>query len=263
MRLGCDPEIFLQDAAGALVAVCGKIGGTKDAPRPLEPLGAGYAVQEDNVALEFNIPPANSSNEFVKNVSAARSFLSEMVQYQGLAFSKLSAALFPDDELIDPKALEFGCDPDFNAWTNGGVNPKPKADDHRLRSCGGHVHVGHNFYSRADAFNFIKYMDLYLGVPSVLMDKGSLRKKLYGKSGACRIKTYGVEYRTLSNFWVFDDKLIEWVWHQTEAAMNAWIHNNEKLFALEAHNIQKAIDENNEDVAFYLIDKYELQVVHA
>jgi len=60
-------------------------------------------------------------------------------------------------------------------------------------------------------------MDLYLGVPSVLMDKGELRKQLYGKAGAYRMKPYGVEYRTLSNFWIFSDTTIGWVWDNTDS----------------------------------------------
>ena len=34
-----------------------------------------------------------------------------------------------------------------------------------------------------------------------------------------RIKEYGVEYRTLSNFWIFSEKTIEWVYEQTRKAL--------------------------------------------
>jgi hypothetical protein len=64
-------------------------------------------------------------------------------------------------------------------------------------------------------------MDLFLGVPSILMDKGDVRKQLYGSAGAYRDKPYGGEYRTLSNFWIFDNHLIEWVWNNTSRAVDA------------------------------------------
>jgi hypothetical protein len=259
--LGCDPECFLQDAAGSLISVIDKIGGTKLNPQPL-PIGEGLAVQEDNVALEYNIPPSGSQEDFTKNVQRAMYYLSTRVAELGLQFSHVSAASFPMEQLMDPRAMEFGCDPDFNAWANGRRNPRPKAADNTLRTAGGHVHVGHKFMTKRAAIDFIKFMDLYLGVPSVVMDKGDLRKQLYGKAGAYRIKPYGVEYRSLSNFWVFNTKLTDWVWTSTAAAMDAW-QACELEIDEEGPSILEAINKNNKDVAMMLIDKYKLETVYA
>ena len=74
MKIGADPELFLVDAAGAFVSSIGLIGGSKDHPRPL-PIGDGFAVQEDNVTLEYNIPASGSKDELVSNIQAAMSFL--------------------------------------------------------------------------------------------------------------------------------------------------------------------------------------------
>lgn len=253
MKLGADPEIFLQDAHGAFISAIGKIGGSKDWPRPLDDLGPGFAVQEDNVALEYNIPPSGSEDELVKNINAAMGYLRNEVQHQGLAFSKASAAFYPKTQLSDPRALVFGCDPDFNAWT-GKVNPKPKAPDKTLRSCGGHVHVGVKVPNIEKA---VRRMDLCLAVPAAKMDDGLLRKQLYGKWGAFRPKPYGFEYRVLSNFWVFDEKYIRWVWKATEQALSMDEHNIEEDEAL----IYEAINENNIVAADQLIQKYSLMVV--
>lgn len=260
--LGSDPEIFLADAAGALVAACGKIGGSKSNPMPLRMLGDGYAVQEDNVAVEFNIPPASTPEELKLFLKNTVDHLSEIVgQDHGLHFVNLSAASFPDSELEHPLAKEFGCDPDFNAWDMGKRNPRPKADDPNLRSCGGHIHVGYPFTSRGEAIRMIQAMDKYLGIPSVLMDKGDKRKLLYGKCGAHRLKKYGVEYRTLSNFWIFDDKLIEWVWNNTARALDAVM--NGASFDAEKDEIVNAINNNDKELAFSLVNKYNLEVVYA
>lgn len=253
-KLGCDPEMFLADVTGKLIASCGKIGGSKDMPMRL-PLGDGFAVQEDNVAIEFNIPPASNAKEYIDSISRTISFLDNEVKQMGLHIVNLSAASFDKDQLEHPAAQEFGCDPDFNAWTRK-RNPRPKAEDETLRSCGGHVHVG---VDDVDRILLIKNMDLYLGVPSIIMDKGEQRKQLYGKGGAHRMKPYGVEYRTLSNFWVYDGKLIEWVWNNTERALKA----TEASFAIDEHkdDILEAIDNNNKDVAMKLIKKFNLEVV--
>lgn len=253
MKLGADPEIFLQDAHGAFISAIGKIGGSKEFPRPLEELGNGFAVQEDNVALEYNIPASSSEQELVNNINAAMSYLQREVQQMGLAFSRSSAAFYPKKQLADPRALVFGCEPDYNAWTSG-VNPKPKAPDPTLRSCGGHVHVG---VKVKDIERAVRRMDLCLGVPASKMDDGMLRKQLYGKWGAYRPKPYGFEYRVLSNFWVFDDKYIRWVWKATEQALSMVDHDIES----DERLIFEAINENNPRAADELIEKYALQVV--
>lgn len=257
MMLGCDPEIFLVDAAGAFVSAIGKIGGSKQAPRRL-PLGEGYAVQEDNVALEFNIPPAQTSNEFVDHIKRVKDFLSQEVNEMGLKFSQASATQFPIHELFHPAAMEFGCDPDYNAWT-GKVNPRPKATDETLRSCGGHVHIGYKFNNKAEAINLIKYVDLMAGVPSVLMDNGQLRKNLYGKEGAYRFKPYGVEYRTLSNFWIFSDDLIKWVWRAVQRSIDEYEMKRIDINKWGSH-IHQAISGNDKDMARSMVDHFGLEL---
>lgn len=263
MKLGCDPEIFLQDAAGAFISSIGLIGGSKDFPRPLEELGKGYAVQEDNVAIEFNIPPASTMADFKDSINKVKTYLAAQISEMGLKFSQDSATLFPEAQLLNPAALVFGCDPDFDAWKDGAQNPKPKADDWTLRSCGGHVHVGHKFNNKAEVIEFMKWMDLYLAVPSVHLDAGALRKQLYGKAGAFRYKPYGGEYRTLSNFWIFDDKLIEWVWKATDAAMDAWLIADQSALQEDGQYIQDAINLNDKSIADMLIDKYNLMKHYA
>jgi hypothetical protein len=255
--LGCDPELFLADHTGRLKASCGLIGGTKTHPQPLTELGDGFAIQEDNVAVEFNIPPSTSKREFVSNVSRAMKFIGDGVNSGlNLTIVPLSAASFPEEELTSPAAKEFGCDPDFNAWT-GEKNPRPKAVDQTLRSCGGHVHVGYD--KRVSPSYLIRCMDLFLGVPSVLMDKGELRKQLYGKAGAFRDKSYGVEYRTLSNFWVFNPKLEEWVWDSTEKAYAA--ADSQFPVGEYKERILDAINNNNKDAAARLVDELKMEVV--
>lgn len=258
--LGCDPEMFLADAAGGLISSIGLIGGTKEAPAPL-PIGDGFAVQEDNVAVEFNIPPSSSAEEYSENIQKVISFLNERVkEAYGLGLCNISAASFPQEQLEDPRALVFGCDPDFNAWT-GKRNPKPRAKDANLRSCGGHIHVGYKFQDKEEAKKLIRIMDLTHGVPSVLMDAaGDKRRELYGARGAYRIKPYGVEYRTLSNFWIFNEGTRKWAFTQTARAL-------ESLHTLDVDSedalIYDAINNNNKDVAKYLVDKYSLEVVNA
>lgn len=260
-KLGCDPEVFLANRDGRFIASCGKIGGTKQHPQPLPELGDGFAIQEDNVAIEFNIPPSGSQREFTDNVSRAVKYIGDGVNTMlDLRLNlDVSAVSFPEDELVYPAAKEFGCDPDFNAWT-GRKNPRPKATDPNLRSCGGHVHVGYD-KNLVDPRLLIRMMDAYLGVTSVLMDvDGVERRILYGKHGAYRDKPYGVEYRTLSNFWIKHPRLTKWVWDNTERAFDAAVAQ----FPIGTYreHIIDAIDNNNKDAAMFLVNELNLEVVH-
>ena len=257
--IGADPEVFVGQN-GRVKSIVGLIGGTKANPRPL-PLGDGFAVQEDNVALEFNIPASPTKELFVSNIATATEFLESAIKdMHGLQFVKDSAVSFPSEELQSAEALVFGCDPDYNAWT-GRKNRPPHATDPNLRSCGGHVHIGikGTKYDGLNIRSIIKFCDLYMGIPSIYMDKGQLRKQLYGKAGAFRPKSYGGEYRSLSNYWIFDKRLTEWVYENTERALDAVLH--EMSLDEDAKLIQTAINANVPDIADHLIKKYELAVL--
>ena len=122
-------------------------------------------------------------------------------------------------------------------------NPKPESPNKNLRSAGGHIHVGSNL-AIADPINTIRAMDLFLGVPSTQLDTGTLRRELYGKAGAFRFKNYGVEYRTLSNFWIFSDNLIQWAYEGTQRALD-FIHSGKEIPEDHGNLIQDCINNNN------------------
>ena len=248
-RCGADPEIFLQDKQGRAVSAIGLINADKWNPLQIPDMPKGYTLQEDNVSLEYGIPPAATEDEFVHHIRAVMEKSKEWIG--DLTFSKLSCIVFPKEQMQHPAANIFGCEPDFNAWT-GSVNKKPKPPHKYMRSAGGHIHVEVDQPPEKVA----RYMDLYLSVPAVIMDHGEERKQLYGKAGAFRPKPYGVEYRTLSNFWILDEKYIRWAWRNTARALlsTADISN-------DADNIVRAINDNNKDLAWSLINQYELEVV--
>jgi hypothetical protein len=233
--IGCDPELFLKQGDKYMSSV-GLIGGSKDFPRALSK--DGYAILEDNVTVEFNIAPCHNHIEFIAAIQYAMAAIREVVP--GYEFSQESAAIFDKDQLDSPGAQEFGCEPDFNAWTKT-VNPRPCAVDASLRSAGGHVHIGHD----QDPIEVIRAMDWFLGVPSTRLDtNGAQRRNLYGGAGSFRPKEYGCEYRTLSNFWIFKPELIEWVHKQTSKAV-AFVTKGNKIKEKDGHIIQRIINNNS------------------
>jgi hypothetical protein len=212
--IGADPECFVQQ--GLTISHCiGLLGGDKDNPRKVE-FGA---VQEDNVLFEFNVDPCASSDELVHHVHAVMDQGADLLDSYGLRFKRnTSSHVYPSLEGFPERAFEFGCTPDYNALTNG-ENPRPSATEQNLRTAGGHVHIGFNCdVTPMLQREVIIACDYLLGLPSLLEDKDTRRRELYGKAGACRYKPYGVEYRTLSNYWIWDDELIAKIYDRAVAA---------------------------------------------
>jgi len=248
MRLGSDPEVFLQDNAGNPVSSIGYINADKWHPMQIPDMPAGFTLQEDNVSLEYGIPPASNADEFVDHIQRV---MTKSLEYlPNLSFSKLSCIIFPESQMTHPAAHIFGCEPDFNAWTKE-MNRRPIPPHPYMRSAGGHVHVE----TDVDPLIGVTAMDLFLSVPAVLMDEGEQRKQMYGAPGAYRPKPYGFEYRTLSNFWIFKEPLIRWVWRNTERALQAGDVRG------DADRILHAINRNDKDLAMQLVNEYGLEVL--
>lgn len=270
VTIGADPEFFLSKDE-FLTSAIDRLGGSKTAPRQLG-TRPGFFIQEDNVAGEFNIPPAKNAEEFSASLGYALDEISKEIAPMGCSITIQASALFPSGELTDPRAKHFGCDPDFNAWKQGVSNPKPSASNPRLRSCGGHVHVGYPVSEGINKLRLIQLMDLYLGVPSVLMDEDFDRRELYGKAGSFRHQVYGVEYRVLSNFWLKKPAYHEWVFEQTIRAVEKAAEFGLPKMGGDAFTsfmeredlndeIQECINGSNIDLAQKLCAHHELELV--
>jgi hypothetical protein len=261
ITLGSDVEVFGINKVGHHVALCGKIGGTKEDPLQLADMPKGFMVQEDNVSLEFNIPVCHSLEDFVNAIGLMSERITSILAAMDLDVSKNASVSFAEEELHHPNALVFGCEPDYNAWTRR-ENEKPCAEDKCLRTAGGHVHVG---IDGVDMLDGIRAMDLFLGVPSVLLDnspEAKRRRLLYGKAGAMRPKPYGFEYRVLSNFWIFNPLLVEWVYDNTRNAMvyvKQRVQQDVEVFTKEeAKRIQNCISSGDEAEAAAIMEQYNI-----
>lgn len=205
LTFGCDPELFLRNIkTGEYVSAHGIIPGTKEEPHKV---GLG-AVQVDGMAVEFNIDPVKSGEDFSTSVKHVLAQLSEMIGPDLELVAKPTVHFSDEVFAAQPKeALELGCDPDYNAYT--GEQNTPPNGDVKFRTGAGHIHIG--WCEGVDVNDpehievcrtVIKQMDYFLGVTSHFWDKDTERRQLYGKQGAYRVKPYGVEYRPLSNAWL-------------------------------------------------------------
>lgn len=249
VTIGSDPEVFVSKGK-KIVPGCGKIGGTKREPFFLE---EGYYCQEDNVLAEFNIPPASSLEEWVNNIDHGKALLQQRLSKANLSFTVKASHIFKAVDIEPyPKAFEFGCDPDINAWTMG--DNVFESHDTLLRTAGGHIHIGGDEID--DPWQLIRAMDLFLGVPSIILDKDSRRKKLYGKAGAFRFQPWGVEYRVLSNFWLNDPVLVKWAYNATRKAIEFHKSNKLETQSYDGKVIQTGINQSNRLLYNYIAERY-------
>lgn len=219
--IGCDPEVFVRNPnSQQFMCAHNMVSGTKADPFKVK----NGAVQVDGMALEFNIDPAKTREEFVGNVQGVYHELARMVP--GYELVAQPSAHFEADifNTAPAESKILGCDPDYNAWT--GVKNDPPQGDRPFRTAAGHVHIGWtegvNPFDEvhfADCIQVVKQLDYALGLNSLLYDKDNERRLLYGKAGAFRPKSYGVEYRVLSNAWLQSEELIGWVYDATQEAL--------------------------------------------
>ena len=278
-KIGTDVEVFLRDKTSGLpVPVCGLLGGTKKNPRPvLESLVTGFAVQEDNVMAEFNLPPTANSEHWLPFCQEMGTYLEKFFAEKNLEIVVAPSMVFTPDQLQSEQAKTFGCDPDMSIWTLERNQVDPNLPElQTLRTAGGHIHVSFSVDGQPpeipDITRVVKALDIFLGLPSVVTDEDSTRRKFYGAAGAFRPKPYGLEYRVLSNFWFKNRQLQQWAFYSTSEALQ-WVshHRNtcDELFEKHADNIQRAINTSDVSLAYGLdaefgvhIPKKKSKVIH-
>jgi len=255
ITIGCDPELFVT-RDGKFRSAWGLIPGTKDEPMPVK----DGAVQVDGFALEFNTDPVDNADDFVTKINSVMGQMHDMVAPKGYEFAIIPSARFNGNHFnAQPdEARELGCTPDYSAYTMA-ENPKPD-NKTTMRTASGHVHIG--FTEGADpndeqhmirCATLVKQLDAFLGLPSLLFDKDTKRRKMYGAAGSFRPKPYGVEYRVLSNAWLLSDARKRFVFNQTVKAINELVAGNRAADKIGEARLKTTINKSDTASAGYFV----------
>jgi hypothetical protein len=258
--VGADPEVFVRNQKGQFRSAHGLIPGTKREPYPV----ADGAVQVDGMALEFNINPADTREKFISNIGSVLGQMAAMVPDYQITIQPTARFHWAHMKKQPKEALELGCEPDYDAYREA-QNPRPDGAK-TMRTAAGHVHIG--FIDGADVkseehmqrcYLLAKTCDLFLGIPSLLWDSDNKRRQMYGNAGAFRPKPYGMEYRTLSNAWLKDERLVGFIFDATQRAVD-FLKAGNRINQVDMGCIQRDI--NNGRLPAYrqrgLIDRYGL-----
>lgn len=258
--IGSDPELFAEDSKG-ITSVAGLLNCSKTNKLDM----GDTRIQEDNVLVEFDIDPHDNFAGFNNNITRGIQLCADLIKEHSMEIAMgISSHIFTREQMLNfaKSAFEFGCEPDYNALT-GQRNPKPAAADPGLRTGGGHLHFGFDHlgtYSTDNQKVLGVMCDYFLGLPAMMIDPDDRRRELYGKAGACRWKPYGIEYRTLSNFWIFDEVNRSFIYDQAIKAYNTTIESAfDRLVAIvPPEELQRVINENDKKMAEIYVRQLEV-----
>lgn len=232
IKIGCDPELFIRDTkSGKYVSAAGFFPGTKKEPFKVDK----GAVQVDGTSLEFNIDPAETEAEFLRNIQTVVAQMEEMVSVVNKDWILDPIPLVTFDKEIWDKIPEeakiLGCDPDYECL-KGNVNPNPTEAISKTtkRTGSGHIHIGWSEGEDvADPLHFEDCRFIAKGFHDkrIFQAKTPLefdRLKYYGMNGSFRPKSYGVELRSPSNTWMMSSEDIKEVFRKSHKTFNEVIN---------------------------------------
>ena len=258
--IGADPEVFVIDTkTKRFIGAHGMITGTKRHPTYLP--GTMCQGQVDGMALEFNTPPTSWSDAFSRSVSRGKKGLNSSIEHNGMRIVVQPTVEFDDEEWerAPEVAKILGCEHDYCAWGGIYVNKPPNANV-SFRTGAGHIHTGWGKgFDFTDEFKeicaaLVREQDSLNGVASLLYDQDTKRRELYGKAGAFRPKNYGVEYRTLSNSWVRNKALSEYVARRTFQAVRNMMNGN----LIQTPEVEEIINSNRVEDAKYFLNHHSI-----
>lgn len=220
ITLGCDPEFFFEQDGKVIGSekVLGKKGVTGE-------YGVKEAFIMDGVQVELNPSPGTCREGVAQNMAAAFRALKLHLSKLGSVKATFTTCINLDkkelDSLSDAAKL-LGCAPSLNRADKKAAVTIDGSKALR-RSAGGHIHLGLAGYNYTPEANFMKagirervvdILDILVGNTCVLIDRdpnAAARRRIYGRAGEYRLPKHGLEYRTLSNFWLRNYVLMSFV----------------------------------------------------
>lgn len=212
--VGSDPEIFIEDKKGKIIPAFEFLG-SKEKP-DISPKA------KDRTPMEAGNKPMywdGFQAEFVTHAASCLAWQIDSVQLGLEGLINKARAKYPDAKLSSQTVMdipfellrsskdehvEFGCMPSQNAYGLEGL--KGSGREVPFRSAGGHIHFGIGKKTKAQHVKIVKALDAILGVACVAFFAkydNPKRRQMYGLAGEYRTPPHGLEYRPLSNAWMF------------------------------------------------------------
>lgn len=245
--LGMDPEAFLRGSDGKII--------TSDQVIPIDDANMKRYLSRDGVQMEFH------TSYFACRESGAAYLSTGMTYLKGLLaktsstvdWSQVLELTQEEFDSLDAASRKLGCEPSLNLY-DADAKVGVDQETYRIRSAGGHIHFGvaSQFdpslgfaQCRMDQWEtrMVTLCDLIIGNTCVLLDRDPLnatRRQVYGRAGEYRLPKHGLEYRTLSNFWLISYPMMSLVFNLAKLVYSVLHSNVETLqgFDVPAPNMK-------------------------
>jgi hypothetical protein len=229
--IGSDPEAFIiNNNSGLVVSAKRFTYGTKSEP---EDMLDGYALLNDNILIEGNVPPATNKYEFSRNMFVLWNMMEGRAKERDAHLHNTDHMTISEALLATPEAQEFGCSSFRDAWNELVEIQTPQLNGNN-RPAGCHIHLGFDMDQKSTEFLMavVRAFDMFLTIPAIERTGMNYRTdNLYGILGACRLTSYGVECRSLGGTF-FNPKYFEWIYENVEKAVNFADEFQDKLIKL-------------------------------
>lgn len=271
ITFGSDPEFMLMKD-GKYYSAVGVVHGDRD--RRIKK--RGHEFYYDNVMAECAVRPSKSKRAAVDSIRECLKLYADLVApYQLVAqasqnYSNEQIELMSDlcNPEEGPPGRVSGCDPERCAYYAGKLFKPPKEafDAGTFRTCGGHIHLGGTGKSillgdDEKPLVVVLLLDVFLGIPSLFWDTdptSPARRALFGKAGRYRSPDYGIEYRSLGNFWLRSPETVGLVHDICNWVVNLVTKEGEKWWELDEDLFYDA-DDKSEAWTCHQYDPWELK----
>lgn len=268
ITLGSDPEFFL----ARRTKVKGKIkkvivGAEKVLPEEGLKVKSGWIGRDNKITIDgvqAEINPVSDTCRARHTNEMKRIFLAvakQMKKHKGLTIEWAPTVRVTSKEMnsLADKNKEFGCDPSYSAYKEQMQFPDPFKC--KQRWAGGHIHLGNSdkaglaWKTLRNPEHTVKILDIIVGNTCVLIDRdpgNKARRKTYGRAGEYRLPPHGLEYRTLSNFWLRSNQLMSFVYALSRFAVEVAASPELAEMVIKAvkeKDIRMAINNNDFDKA--------------
>ena len=250
-QLGCDPEVFAVTIKGVLPAY-------KFLPHKRDPITfrdgehqlGESSIFWDGLQAEMTTPADACIARIVDAVHYAlkRIRTAAIAAAPDARLTVENVVAYPKHErLIAAKEhVELGCSPSRNVYGDAG---RLVRDGRALpvRFAGGHIHFGSSIALDKQE-EVVRALDAILGIWSVgaaASIDNPIRRKFYGLAGEYRPTKYGVEYRSLSNFWLCHPGIMSLTFEIARVVLSAIAENAHYAWQVDEREVRKVINESD------------------
>lgn len=256
VKIGSDWELFVYNKEKQeIVNAKPFVKGTKEKPFNFDKSNPFWSTSLDNISYEGNIPPCTTKEDFSNSIQRVINYMNSRLP-QGYTTVHDAACYVNPQYLRTKEARVLGCESSLNCYTLL-ENPRPNGQTSNLRTCCTHIHISYDNMSIFTSAELIKAMDLYLGIPSLVIEPLNDRRLQYGKSGEFRFSNKTTEYRVLSSYFSQNDNLRKWCFENTMNSIN-FINEGHRVSDDLALEIQSSINTNNTELANKIIQTYNI-----